>query len=253
MGTNFHTALIDGVSRWKATDVNPPWSDLDKAITYLKNIMVGCDGVITYNSTTGVLTWTNTIRIYFISAAGLTIRNTIAAGNITLTDGQFVYCDLSETDSAAITVYTATISGGSASNFKTYNRLILGYRNATDDRFYAVALRSCISPLETQDGREQAITCADSVTIDWNLGATARMTFDRDSVSIALSNPSNGKVYRLLLIQSGGGSDTISWSTTIKWRGGSAPTLSTDSGAIDILTFVYINGVWYGDCSNAFS
>jgi len=102
------------------------------------------------------------------------------------------------------------------------------------------------------DGREQEITCADNVTIDWSAGATARMTFDRDAVAFTFSNPVAGKVYRLLLIQ-GDGSDLATWTTTIKWAGGAAPTLSAAAGAIDILTFVYINSVWYGAATLAFA
>lgn len=102
------------------------------------------------------------------------------------------------------------------------------------------------------DGREQVITCADNVTVDWSAGATARMTFDRNAVAFTFSNPVAGRVYRLMLIQ-GDGSDLASWTTTIKWAGGVAPTLSTASGAIDILTFVYINSSWYGAATLNFS
>ncbi|OPY78228.1 MAG: hypothetical protein A4E65_02382 [Syntrophorhabdus sp. PtaU1.Bin153] len=38
MGTNYHTALVTGTSKWQTSDINVPWSDLDKALTYLKNI-----------------------------------------------------------------------------------------------------------------------------------------------------------------------------------------------------------------------
>ena len=103
------------------------------------------------------------------------------------------------------------------------------------------------------DGRQHSITCADTVTVDWSAGGTQYMTFDRDAVTMSFSNPTAGGVYRLLLQQSSGGSDSITWSTTIKWRGGSAPTLTATGNAVDILTFTYINSAWYGDIALNFA
>lgn len=305
---NFHTEWVDGSSSFRAADMNAPLTELDRALTYQKGVFVGCDGILSWAA--GTLTWSGTIHIFFNSTAGLAIHNTIAAGNIALSDGEFAYVDLSETNNAAITVAKAAFSTGAASNFITYNRLLLGYRNTADDGFYpeelagifsqmiaggsyvekstynaytvlaadtddtpaaltvaastivgrkstggivAMTMADLRTELGNLDGREQAITCADNVTIDWSAGATARMTFDRDAVALTLSNGVNGKVYRLLVKQSSGGSDTLSYATTIKWRGGAAPVLSTAGNAEDILTFVYINGAWYGDGALAFA
>jgi hypothetical protein len=99
---------------------------------------------------------------------------------------------------------------------------------------------------------QQEITSDTTVTIDWSLGSTAYMTFDDASVAVTFTNPVAGQVYRLLAIQNAG-SQVFTWTTTVKWRGGSAPTLSTAAGARDILTFVYINGAWYGDIAAAFA
>ena len=102
-------------------------------------------------------------------------------------------------------------------------------------------------------GAEQELTCADAVTIDWASGATAYMTFDRATAALTLANGVNGEVYRLLLIQDATGSRVVTWVTTVKWRGGSAPTLSTAANAIDIITLVKIAGVFYGDISAGFA
>lgn len=361
MGANYYTAWIDDTTRFRASDMNAPLITIDRALTYFKGTFIGCDGVVSWSA--GTLTWSDTIHIYFNRADGDACHNTIAAGSIALSDSEFAYVDLSETNDAAVTVAKAAFSPDNASNFITYNRLLLGYRNAADDGFYpeelsgifamkiaegefvekatynantvlaattddtpaavtiaeqqvlgritggnikglsaaelatligaltatlfdaysilyadtdntpaaltvgastvvgrkstggiaALSMADLRTELANLDGREQEITCAASVTIDWSAGATARMLFDRDSVDLTLSNGVNGKVYRLLLKQSAGGSDTLTWTTTVKWRGGSAPTLTTAGNAIDILTFVYINGAWYGDCALNFA
>ena len=42
MGSNFHAPYADGVQQFKDGDMNPPFSSLDRAITYLKNLIVHC-------------------------------------------------------------------------------------------------------------------------------------------------------------------------------------------------------------------
>ena len=141
MGTNFHTAYIDDTTAYKAADMNSPLSDLDKAISYAKNVIVHTDGSITYNKTTGQLTWASTIRILFNREDGKAIQNTIAAGNVTLADNQFAYVDLNETNDTVLTVSVATITTDAASNFLAVARLVMAYRNTASDDLFLVALK----------------------------------------------------------------------------------------------------------------
>ncbi len=312
MGTNFHSAWVNDVTRYEATPMNAPLSTLDRAITYPKNLMVGSAGEITWAG--GTLTWAGVIEIRFNTAAGLSIRNYIAAGNIALTDNQYAYVDLSETDDDLLTVSAATIPDNAASTFLAFNRLVLGYREAVSEDFYPVALRLPITTTEYAheqntdqyldfggpnevsaeqiadvvaaagesaslvhlqgtdqtldegganevsaadvrkavdrylDGLEQQITCADNVTIDWANGGTAYMVMDRATAAITLSNGVNGRVYRLRITQNAG-SQAVTWTTTVKWRGASAPTLTATAGYSDFITLVRSNGVWYGDAT----
>ena len=71
MGTNHHTAYSG--TAFTAAGMGSPLSELDRAITYSRNGIVGCDGVISWSS--GTLTWTGSIHIYFNSAAGNAIHN----------------------------------------------------------------------------------------------------------------------------------------------------------------------------------
>ncbi len=94
---------------------------------------------------------------------------------------------------------------------------------------------------------EQAVTDADSVTINFSSGATAYMVLDRATTAITLSGGINGHVYRLRLTQDGSGSRAVTWSTTVLWKGGSAPTLTTTINKSDWITLVKSGGNWYGD------
>ena len=60
-------------------------------------------------------------------------------------------------------------------------------------------------------------------------------------------------VYKLFVVQGSGGSHVITWSTAFRWPGGTAPTLSTAAGAIDLISFVVDDGKFYGTIEKAFS
>jgi hypothetical protein len=70
--------------------------------------------------------------------------------------------------------------------------------------------------------------------IDWSTGNIFEVTMT-GTVTFTFSSLVAGKSITLLLIQDGSGSHIISWPT-IKWSGGSAPTLTTTGSAIDVIT-----------------
>jgi FtsP/CotA-like multicopper oxidase with cupredoxin domain len=247
MGSNHHTPWSAGVTRFTAASMNPALSDLDRAITYHKLVMVSCDGEVSWVSGTGTLSWNGTIHFYFTRADGVSIHNSVAASSIALADDEYAYVTLSETNNQVLTVSKKAIDKGNASTFADYNICVLGFRNATDDQFYPVDLRVKIE--EFLPAGVQALTCADSVTIDWTKGATATMTLDRASTEITLDKGVNGKVYRLLLVQDGTGSREVTWATTVKWMGGELPALTEDINAEDIITFIKIGNSWYASAS----
>ena len=178
MGANFHTAYADGTTIFAASSMEAPLSDLDRAISYMKNVIVHSDGVINYASSSGQLTWSGTLRILFVRADGQLIQNTVAAGGVALSDNQMAYVDLSETSDAAVTVLAATLTTAAASATKAYNRLVLGYRSAAGGRFYPVAIREPMdvsaitgdmlkSVYDTNDdGKVDAAAAADSAAVN---------------------------------------------------------------------------------------
>lgn len=90
---------------------------------------------------------------------------------------------------------------------------------------------------------------ADSVTVAASDGAT--ITFDLGSGAhrkhavtlggnrtLALSNALTGMAFIISLTQDGTGSRTVTWFSTIKWAGGSAPTLTTTASKRDVFGFI---------------
>lgn len=141
MGDNYHTPWVDSATEYKAAHMNTPLAALDQVITYLKNLIVHCDGSIEYEPATGILYWSDALRFIFNSSDGDACANFVETGTVQLADNEFAYVDLSETNGAELTVEKAAVSAGSASNFIAFNRVVLGYRNAVSNDFFPVALR----------------------------------------------------------------------------------------------------------------
>jgi hypothetical protein len=81
--------------------------------------------------------------------------------------------------------------------------------------------------------------------IDLSQGDVQTLTLSANC-TITLNNPVAGAIYRLLLVQDGSGNRTVTWPT-IKWAGGSAPTLTVTAGKTDIITLFYDGTSYYGD------
>ncbi len=234
---NFHTAWQDSVTEYTEAAMQSPLDDLDEALSVIKNLVIACDGVIAYNKTTGVLSWSGTLRFLFTDADGNAVQNTAAAGDVTLTDGKFAYVDLSATNGAPVVVYAATLTPGSASNFVAYNRVMLAYRNATGDDLFSAHLHL---PLNDPDKLVQTLTCADSVTVDWSKGSMAEITLDRASTTFAFSGAYNGQRC-LLVVKQYSGPGAITLGSEV--RGGTGTTLpvslSLTDGKKDYIGFIY--------------
>lgn len=70
----------------------------------------------------------------------------------------------------------------------------------------------------------------------------------QSSTTVTLSNFAVG-VYILKITQGGSGSYTITWPASVKWSGGTTPTLTTTVGKTDVITLFYDGVNFYGAVS----
>ncbi len=87
----------------------------------------------------------------------------------------------------------------------------------------------------------RAINLANGNVVSATLTGNTTFTFSGATASTACS-------FGLYLTQDATGNRTVTWPASVKWSGGTAPTLSTSASAVDILVFETINGgtTWYG-------
>ena len=89
------------------------------------------------------------------------------------------------------------------------------------------------------DGATIAINFANSNVQSVTLGGSRTITF---AGAVA------GGRYLLLITQDGTGSRLITWPT-VKWAGGTTPTLTTTAGKTDLITIIYDGTSYYGAAS----
>jgi hypothetical protein len=79
---------------------------------------------------------------------------------------------------------------------------------------------------------------AGTATLDLSLGNQHRITMPAGNITIALSNDTNSKVFLISITQDSVGSRTVAFFSTIKWAGGTAPTLTTTANKRDTFGFI---------------
>lgn len=110
--------------------------------------------------------------------------------------------------------------------------------------------------LATGGGQETVVTSNSSTTTTLNLanGNVFNITLVGNT-TLAFSGATNGTAcaISLYLHQDATGGRTTAYPASVKWAGGSAPTLTTSANAVNILVFETLNGgtTWYGSLVGA--
>lgn len=91
----------------------------------------------------------------------------------------------------------------------------------------------------TVNGSVQSVTAdSDGATVTFDLAASNVHTVTLGgNRTLAISNETAGQYFAIELIQGTGGSKTVTWFSTIKWVGNTAPTLTTTAGKKDTFMF----------------
>lgn len=92
---------------------------------------------------------------------------------------------------------------------------------------------------------------ASTITFDFSLTNKHTVTLGGNRI-INFSNMTNGQVGFIELVQDSTGSRTVTFTPTIRWAGGTAPTLTTTAAKADLITIIKRNdGTYAGGVSLA--
>jgi len=81
-------------------------------------------------------------------------------------------------------------------------------------------------------------SAAGTATLTLNTANIHTVNMPAGNITIALSNEGVGQCFIINIVQDSVGSRTVTFFTTIKWAGGTAPTLTTTANKIDTVGFI---------------
>lgn len=97
-----------------------------------------------------------------------------------------------------------------------------------------------INPLYTQAD-------AATITFDWKNGPRQKVTLGATGRTVAISNMPSGGELELWFYQDGTGSRTVTtWPASIRWSGGSAPTITSTASKATIIRIILDGSQYYG-------
>jgi len=79
---------------------------------------------------------------------------------------------------------------------------------------------------------------AGTATLDLSLSNSHFITMPAGNITIALSSDTSNQPFIVRILQDATGSRTVTWFATIKWAGGTAPTLTTTASKADTFGFI---------------
>lgn len=143
-----------------------------------------------------------------------------------------------------VTEYNATIGGLSGDLLTTTNT-----KSSTNKTFVSAVLTTPAITGGTQaaptitkpviSGSTQTVTAdTDGATVTFDLAASNVHTVTLGgNRTLALSNAAVGQYFAIELTQDATGSRTVTWFSTIRWVGGTTPTLTTTANKRDTFMF----------------
>ena len=103
--------------------------------------------------------------------------------------------------------------------------------------------------------RYDLINDVSSFTLNWDIRKATVFDLELTSANINSMTLSGGHSsganeatgFTLRVVQPSSGSlPIVNWDSNIKWVAGTAPTLTSTNGAIDVISFVSMRGHYYG-------
>jgi len=148
---------------------------------------------------------------------------------------------------------TMTGTGSAVITFPDEDSTLIGTAGATMEGDFDMDNNSIDNCKTVQfNGEVDNGNSGGSDTIIWNNGQKQKSTLT-DDCTYTFTAPTSIGNFLLKVIQDSTGSRTVTWPAAVLWPDSTAPTLSTGSDSIDIVSFYYDGTNYFGVASLDFS
>lgn len=141
-------------------------------------------------------------------------------------------------DQVGVWTGDGTLEGDSALTFDTTTDTLTSVNFAGNLTGSVTSTAKCTFGATVKTPQSYSPSASGTATLDCALGDVHRITMPAGNITIALSNITNGQSIQIAITQDGTGSRTVTWFTTIRWAGGSAPTLTTTASKRDVIVIM---------------
>lgn len=198
-------------------------------------------------------------------ATSFTVTTSLGALFPSITTGEYFYVRLGTDDSNEVVKVTARSSDvftceATASGWDASTDVVLtASKEMLEDFAQTTGGGDTLTDWVLKDYGETRTAPSSSsnvLTLDLENGNIFEVTLTENVTTLTISNPpASGTAgsFTLILKQDGTGGWTFAWPAAVVWAGGTAPTLTTDASAVDVLTFITTDGgtTWYGFLAGA--
>jgi hypothetical protein len=94
---------------------------------------------------------------------------------------------------------------------------------------------------------------ASAVTIDWTTAQQQNVTLNAATIAFTFTAPNGPGTFSLTINQDATGGRLATWPASVKWAGGTPPTLSTAANAVDVAAFKWNGTNYLAQLSNGFA
>ena len=214
----------------------------------------GTSTAITIDSSNNVTATGNVTADQFIALAN-GARMTVSTGNSAFTD--FLGGSTDNTSDDGLFAFYGGRAYNQGAGVVVYGDdhatlpNVISFRNTTFVERFAINADGTASFKNGVQENQNAVTSSSgALTIDCTNGNVFSLALSENVTSTTFSNPpATGTAFGFsLFVTQDSTARTITWPAAVAWPSGTAPTLSTTSGDVDVFTFTTFNGgtTWYG-------
>lgn len=241
-------ATLAGTIDSSLTASKPVFTDGSKRLVSTGTLAADQGGTGVANNVAATLTRSgnHALTITTTNTTGVTLPTTgtlaTLAGSETLTNKTLtapVISTISNTGTLTLPTSTDTLVGRATTDTLTNKTITSGNLTTCTITTSLKFGNYHIQPSEVDDGNSST---AD--TIDWSTGSAHKSTLT-GNCTYTFSNPETGGSY-VLRVLTGSGGFTATWPSSVKWAGGTGPTITTTASRMDLINFYYDGTNYYG-------